>query len=113
MIKHPRQTLLSDTGFDVDLTAYEIEPGVLMHFVHLDVYEWSASALKRLLRIWPQLRATLPPIVFCHGHTDDEKFHRFVSLFGWQQIHYTPCSDGVTRRIYVHYHYGDTHGRRT
>lgn len=103
MITHPRQTLLSEPGFDVELTVYEMEPGVRMHFVHLDVYEWSASALRHLLKLWPQLRATLPSIVYCHAQEDDDKFHRFVSRFGWQQVHHTPCSDGLIRRIYAHY----------
>lgn len=103
MITHPRETLLSEPDFDVDLTVQELEPGVLMYFVHLDVYHMAPSTLKRLLKLWPEVRATLPPYVFCHGHNDDEQFHRFVTRFGWQHISHTPCTDGQTRRIYVHY----------
>lgn len=113
MITHPRVTLLSEPAFDVWLNHQEIEPGVYMMFIHLDVYCFTPDVLKRLQHEWRKMRPTLPPMVFCHGHIDDDKFHRFVTRFGWEHIHYTPCSDGVTRRIYVHYHYGVPDGRWT
>lgn len=100
---HPKVTLLSEPAYDVFLHYEEPAPGCLMPFVHLDVYQPSPSVIKALLSVWPSLRATLPPIIFCHGAVDDAKFHRFVTRFGWNHLSHTPCTDGITRRIYVNY----------
>lgn len=102
-IKYPRVTILSEPAFEVQMNFLQPKPGVLMTFVHVEVFEPSPSVIKRLLALWPEVRSKLPPLVFCSGHVDDDKFHRFVTLFGWLPISSTPCSDGNTRRIYVNY----------
>ncbi len=112
IIQYPRVTILSEPAFDVQINFQQPSPGTLMTFVHMEVFEPTASVIKRLLKMWPDVRSKLPPFIFCTGHVDDDKFHRFVTLFGWLPISATPCSDGKTRRIYVNYR-RNTDGRRT
>lgn len=113
LIKYPRVTILSEPAYDISIQLQQPSPDVLMTFVHVDIYAPTAGTLKSLLQQWPAVRASLPPIVFCHGHSDDPMFHRFVTRFGWKPISSTPCSDGKTRRIYAHYLKGHPDGRRT
>jgi hypothetical protein len=108
----PRVTLHTDPDFEVWVNTKQPSPGVVMTFLHNDVFRWSIGTLRRLNAVWPGIREQLPPIIFCHGHVDDEKFHKFVTHFGFQHIHHTPCSDGQTRRIYAHYLKRVSDGRR-
>lgn len=103
LVKYPRVTILSAPEYDISIQYQQPQPGVLMTFVHVDIFCAAPSVIKSLLAKWPEVRKTLPPIVFCHGHSDDAKFHRFVTRFGWKPLSHTPCSDGNTRRIYVNY----------
>lgn len=112
-IQYPRVEILSEPEFDVHTNLVQPTPGTLMTFVHVDVFVTSPSVIKRLLKLWPDVRSKLPPIIFCTGHVDDDKFDRFVTLFGWLPLSDTPCSDGNTRRIYVNYLKRNTDGRRT
>lgn len=110
LLKYPRVAILSAPEYDISIQYQQPAPGVLMTFVHVDIYRSTAGTIKSLLAQWPAVRQKLPPLIFCHGHTDDDKFHRFVTLFGWELISYTPCSDGNTRRIYVNYLKGNHDG---
>jgi len=99
----PTYTIHSEPDFDVSITIQEPETGAFMPFVHLDVYYWAPSTLRKLIALHKTLRPTLSNILYCHGTVDDEKFDRFVTRFGWQVLSSAPCTDGKTRRIYVHY----------
>ena len=110
VIKYPRVSILSEPAYEISVQYQQPQPGVLMSFVHVDIYQSTAGILKQLLSRWPAVRNTLPPVIFCHGHSDDAMFHRFVTRFGWKPISYTPCSDGKTRRIYAHYLLGQPDG---
>lgn len=73
-----------------------------MLFVHLKVYKHTKEVLTQLLAEWRLFRKCVTCPVYCHGINDDEKFHRFVSLFGWKQLCKAKCPDGKERRIYIH-----------
>ena len=103
IIHYPKVLIASEPSFDLYVGYQQPRPGVLMNFVHLDVYQFTANTLRHFKSIWSEIRPTLGPIVFCIGHTDDKKFHKFCTHFGWSLISQTPCSDGNTRRIYVNY----------
>jgi hypothetical protein len=113
LVTYPKVLVASCPAFDVQLQLKQPEPGTLMTFVHLDVYQTSPSVMRDLIRVHNKLRPTLPPMIFCQGHVDDHKFHRFVTRFGWEPLSNIPCTDGTTRRLYVHHNYPRvTDGRR-
>lgn len=73
-----------------------------MVFVHLHVWKWSKGLLKRLQDVFAKFRECVPGPIFTAGTHDDDKFLRFVSLFGWKPFTTIPCTDGKTRRLFIH-----------
>ena len=58
-----------------------------MIFIHLNVRIWSKSVLKRLLAEFATLRSLIDVPIFATGpESQDEKFKRFVSLFGFKPL---------------------------
>lgn len=104
VISYPKTVLLDEPAFTVRVNLVQPEPGILMTFIHLDVYDWSLSTLKRLKEVWPSLRRRLPPIVFAQGDITDKKWVKCVRQFGFEPLlDDCPCDDGKTRHIYAHY----------
>lgn len=107
VICYPPVPLVDQPDFEVTWNYQQAEPGVLLPFVHVEVFYWRSSTLRYLKALWPSVRAKLPPIVFCAGTESDKKFHKFVTHFGWQPLKHAHCSDGKDRMIYVHYRIQD------
>jgi hypothetical protein len=58
-----------------------------MIFIHLNVRIWSKSVLRRLLAEFATLRSLIDVPIFATGpESQDEKFKRFVSLFGFKPL---------------------------
>ena len=74
-----------------------------MFRVHLDVYYFDRSVLKRLHWAFDKYRPTLPPILFAQPAEDSPLFERFVSRFGFKLLGDCWCEDGKNRRLFVHY----------
>ena len=94
--------LHSEPDFDVALREIE-ENGVFIPFIHLDVYYFSATVMRRLLVVWQEIQPKLPPIVFAQGTVDDHKHRRLVSKFGFIPWGSTPCTDGINRTLHVYF----------
>lgn len=74
-----------------------------MVFVHLYVWQgWSLSLLKRLRHEWAVLRKHVTGPLFCCADTEDGKWVKFVTLFGWQPLLEAICINGERRNIYLH-----------
>lgn len=80
-----------------------LEGGIDMTFFHLDVYYLSHSILKDMLAAWKQYRATLPERLFTMADADTPALDRLRERFGFRYLTNIPCSDGNTRRLYVHF----------
>ena len=115
VIQYPRVVSYStpDYDFSTNYTQARTDDGAirLMTFVHLDVFYWSPSVYRDLMDVWLSVRQTLPELVFCHsanaarllnGAIADDKFHKFVTRFGWVHLVDAVCSDGTIRPIYYH-----------
>jgi hypothetical protein len=100
---HDRVILDERRDFIVELSYYEAAPSVLVPFIHLTVSYFSATVLRDLLTLWETLRPTLPPVLFAQGTVDDWKLERLVTKFGFQYLTFTPCDDGIDRRVFVNY----------
>jgi hypothetical protein len=101
VIQYPRVMLLSVPEFDCSFSYNQIAPGILMTFVHLDVYYWSPSVYRQLKDHWPIIRKRLPDIIFTQGNVSDQaKFDKFVQRFGWKPLVDCICTDGSNRPIF-------------
>ncbi len=90
--------------FLFETTVVQPSPGMLMTFVHIEVFKWNLSVLKHLKHLWSSNRHLLPPIVFAQGDVTDAKWSKFVGQLGFEPVLADcPCSDGNSRHIYAHF----------
>lgn len=74
-----------------------------MVFIHLYVWkDWSAKLLKRFMHEWKILRKHVTCPLYACADIDDDKWSKFVQLFGFKPLSEAICTDGKTRRIYWH-----------
>jgi hypothetical protein len=87
----------------IDRPEYKLEVEELrngeasMVFVHLSVHEWSRASLKRMLEEFALLRELIDVPLFAMSHNSDEKWQRFVSLFGFKHL----CDVDDHRKIFI------------
>jgi len=82
---------------------HDLGDGQKMVMVHMDVWYFSPSVLKKMKKQWAVFRKSMRCPLFAMGETDDAKFERYVSLFGFQYLTNIPCTDGKVRRLFVNY----------
>lgn len=75
--------------------------GPYQYFIHLNVYKTSPSAIRDMKRLWEPIRQQLPPIIYALPRTDDEKYERFMRMYGWEPGRSIACRDGITRRLFL------------
>jgi hypothetical protein len=74
-----------------------------MVFIHLWVKkDWSLALLKRFKHEFSVLRQHVTCPLYACSEADDDKWSKFVTLFGFKPLSEALCTDGVTRRIYWH-----------
>ncbi len=84
------------------LEEYRDEQGHQMLLAHLDVHQWSLSALRRIKRDWALFRTIVTAPLFASPMQDDPKWVRFVTLMGWRPFSMVLCHDGIERPLYIH-----------
>lgn len=78
------------------------EHGNQMPIMHIDVYSFTPSVLKRMKREFETLRSCTDATLFAiEPNPDDGKWHRFVTIMGFEFSSHVECTDGLTRRCYV------------
>lgn len=104
IIQYPRVTILREPEFTVDINLVQLQSiPELLHFIHLDIDLWSPSVLRKLNVLWGTVVIPkLPKHTFCHGEVSDNKFHKFVSRFGFVPLVNAICTDGTMRPIYCY-----------
>ena len=103
-INYPKTVYHDEPEFTFSVSRVQLAPGQLMTFVHIDVFHWSPSTLRRLHTLWPSVRQTLPRIVYASGDVSDAKWVKFIKRFGFVPIlEDCLCSDGNSRPIYAHF----------
>lgn len=68
---------------------------------HIAVHRWGPSVLKQMLKDWRLLRSrfiTCP--LYATAPLQDEKWQRFVSLFGFKPDRPVVTNSGETRMLY-------------
>lgn len=101
VITTPKRTIYSVPDFDFHVNLIQPAPGVVMTFVHIDVYYFQPSTIREMRAQWPSVRSRLPPVVYAQGDVTDLKWEKFVKQFGFEFCTDCVCSDGVSRRIFV------------
>lgn len=104
VITYPKRVLYSVPDFDFMVNLIQPLPGIVMTFVHIDVYYMSHKTLQHMMAEWPNVRSRLPPIVYAQGDVTDAKWAKFVKRFGFTYLTDCLCSDGVSRRIFINRH---------
>jgi hypothetical protein len=103
-ISYPKIPFVDEVEFTFSTNLVQLEPGLLMTFVHIDIYYWSPTMWRRLQSLWLSNRHLLPPIVYASGDVSDAKWAKFVTKLGFEPIlENCSCSDGANRPIYAHF----------
>jgi hypothetical protein len=78
------------------------EHGHQMMVIHMDVFRFAPSVLKRMKQEFDALRSCTDAIIFAiEPNPNDGLWHRYVSHMGFEFSSLVECTDGGTRRCYV------------
>jgi len=81
----PKKHLYSDEDYDV---RYEVFDGLV--FIHLEVYNWSASVYKKGLVKWNAilraLKASGIDDIHCTSEIGDHKHLKFIKMYGFEHL---------------------------
>ena len=73
-----------------------------MLLIHMDVFKFAPSVMKRMVRDFNALRQCTDTSIFAIEPTPDNgMWHRYVSHMGFEFSSYVDCTDGESRRCYV------------
>lgn len=89
------------TDYIASYTTYVLDNGPMVMF-HLDVFYFSHTVLRDMEQKWAVFRSVFKNPIFCHLEDDTERGLRFLSRFGFVPVGEVPCTDGKSRRVYVH-----------
>lgn len=94
---------LSDAPeYDACLHDLRDEHGTQMVVMHIDVYHFTPSVLKRMKHEFAALRACTDALLFAiEPNPDDTKWERFVRIMGFEFSSRVECTDGHSRRCFV------------
>lgn len=73
-----------------------------MLLAHLRFSKFRPTILRSALHDWAVFREYVAAPVFAYGEIDDEKFARFVRLFGFTQLNTDVVWEGKSRRLFLH-----------
>jgi hypothetical protein len=73
-----------------------------MMFIHFEVHKWSKETLKLAKKEFALLRQFVTCPLYGCGEVDDEKWANFVKLFGFKFLTNAICTDGKSRRVFIH-----------
>lgn len=70
--------------------------------IHMDVFRFSPSVMKRMIREFAALRSCTDAQIFAiEPNPDDAKWQRYVSRMGFEFSSRVECTDGLSRRVFV------------
>jgi hypothetical protein len=95
--------VLDHPEYKASLEEFRDSSGRQMVFVHLYVFApWTKALLQRFRSEWTLFRKHVTCPLFACADVDDEKWAKFVSLFGFKPLSEAICTDGKRRRIFWH-----------
>lgn len=73
-----------------------------MLLAHINVDKWSKEVFKDIVTKWRVFRECVTAPLFAFGVQDDDKWERFVRFLGFKPFTTILCSDGSSRRLFIH-----------
>jgi len=98
-----RTILWDQPEYTASIHEAKLSEEVTMTFFHLDVFYLDHKILKEMRQRWKEFREVFPVVLFTMGDNDTKALNRLREMFGFQYLKDIPCSDGKSRRLYVHY----------
>ena len=103
VIRYPRRALAEAPEYLWESELVQVS-GQLLTFVHMGVSRFTPAVYRQLKAHWSSIRPLLPPIVYAQGDTTDDKWAKFIAIFGFEPVLLDcPCTDGSNRHIYAHF----------
>jgi hypothetical protein len=90
------------TDYYAYYTTYLLPDGPMVMF-HLETFYFSPSVYRDMLEKWRLFRSIYKNPIFCHLDEERGSVLKLVDRVGFKPIGTTPCSDGKTRTVFVHY----------
>jgi hypothetical protein len=110
-IEYPRIVFYEEETFSFEISILQASPGQLCYFAHVYIWSFSPSTLRRIKEQWQAKRPLMPRILMAQGDVTDDKWVRWVRMFGFHPlIENVPCTDGELRNIYVNFFRKQHHG---
>jgi hypothetical protein len=97
-----REVLADDTDYIFSYHTAELEGLGVLTFIHLEVWYFSPSVLRRMKETWRLFREYVRGPLFTIGDVDDAKHRKFVSRFGFEPLMCVGCTDGQSRTLHIH-----------
>jgi hypothetical protein len=92
--------ITDDYRFELD--EYGRAGGGQLLLAHLRFFKWTPSVLKAAIREWKLLRSCVTAPLFACPETDDAKWVKFVTKFGFKPLATTLCNNGAQRPLFIH-----------
>lgn len=97
-----RATIWKDETFWAEYNVLKIN-GEPCTFLHLQIFEpWSVPMFRNVMRHWKEFRKNVTCPLFTMADEDSDTLNRLREHFGFKHFADIPCSDGTTRRLYLH-----------
>lgn len=83
------------------LEEYRDPHGRQMLFAHIRVFKFTPALLKRMRETYATFRKCVIAPLYTLGEVDDDKFEKFVALFGFKYLTDVVCVNGEKRRLFI------------
>ena len=70
-------------------------------FIHMDVFKWNKTIRQSFLKDWTTWASEQSQPIFAMPFIDDTKMFKWVSMCGFKLFKLHPCTDCVTRKLYI------------
>lgn len=87
--------------YSFELDEYRDGDAHQMLFVHLHVKRWSPGMLREMLSVFAKFREAVSCPLYALNPDEDEKWEKFVGLFGFNFLRDMICENGEQRRLFL------------
>ena len=70
-------------------------------FIHMDVLKWTKTIRNEFLSEWFSWAKMQTCSLYAMPFIDNKKMAKWTKLCGFELVKHQPCSDGVTRKLYL------------
>lgn len=89
-------------NYALDLEEVQID-GLNVLLIHFEVFTWTPSVMREMLRDWPGVRAKIDSPILACVEQSDSKWVRFVSRFGFVFLSHAIDYEGRDILVFANY----------